>query len=101
MVSDELRQVFYTNLASIPAGRYCSYGDMASLCGVHVRQVLAWLRTLPADSDLPWYRLITGQRKIADYPGNQRQYRLLSDEGLIPDAKGKYSTACRWPDQSD
>jgi methylated-DNA-protein-cysteine methyltransferase-like protein len=99
MGSSELRQVFYTNLASIPAGRYCSYGDMAQLCGVHVRQILAWLRTLPAESNLPWYRLMTGQRKIADYTGNQRQYRLLSDEGLIPAANGRFPQQYRWPDQ--
>jgi methylated-DNA-protein-cysteine methyltransferase-like protein len=98
MTTDEQRQIFYSNLAAIPAGRYCSYGDMASLCGVHVRQILAWLRTLPKDSRLPWFRLITGQRRIADYAGNQRQYRLLADEGLIPEANGRYPRQLRWPD---
>jgi methylated-DNA-protein-cysteine methyltransferase-like protein len=101
MGGEALRQVFYTNLASIPSGRYCSYGDMASLCGVHVRQILAWLRRLPAESNLPWYRLITGQRRVADYPGNQKQVQLLSDEGLIPEANGKYPPKYRWPDQID
>jgi methylated-DNA-protein-cysteine methyltransferase related protein len=93
-----MREVFYTNLASIPAGRYCSYGDMASLCGVHVRQILAWLRTLPADSNLPWFRLITAQRRVADYPGNQKQYRLLAEEGLIPGANGQFPAQFRWPE---
>ncbi|MCU7859774.1 MAG: MGMT family protein, partial [Candidatus Thiodiazotropha sp. (ex Lucinoma kastoroae)] len=74
MASEELRTVFYTTLAAIPAGRYSSYGEIAKLCGVHVRQVLAWLRKLPKDSDLPWYRLITSQRRVADYPGNRKQY---------------------------
>ena len=98
MANDEMRHVFYTNLAAIPAGRYCSYGDMAGLCGVHVRQILAWLRTLPNESELPWFRLITGQRRIADYPGNERQYKRLADEGLIPEKSGRYPSQHRWPD---
>jgi methylated-DNA-protein-cysteine methyltransferase related protein len=98
MAKDELRTVFYTTLAAIPAGRYCSYGDIAKLCDVHVRQVLAWLRSLPAGSDLPWYRLITSQRRIANYPGNQKQHRLLAEEGLIPKANGRYPQHLRWPD---
>ena len=98
MANEEMRTVFYTTLAAIPPGRYCSYGDMAKLCGVHVRQILAWLRKLPADSGLPWYRLITGQRRIADYPGNHRQHRLLAEEGLIPQANGRYPIHLRWPD---
>ena len=98
MSKDEARTVFYTTLASVPAGRYCSYGDMAKLCGVHVRQVLAWLRKLPRGTELPWYRLVTGQRKVADYPGNQRQYRLLADEGVIPEQNGRLPAHLRWPD---
>ncbi|MDJ0807684.1 MAG: MGMT family protein [Gammaproteobacteria bacterium] len=98
MPSDEMRTLFYTTLAAIPPGRYCSYGDLAKLCGVHVRQVLAWLRTLPEGSELPWYRLITSQRRIADYPGNERQYRLLAEEGLIPESNGRFPRHLRWPD---
>ena len=99
MASDEMRTVFYTTLASIPAGRFCSYGDIAKLCGVHVRQVLAWLRNLPVDSNLPWHRLINGQRRIAVYPGNQKQYRLLAKEGLIPERNGRFPRHLKWPDE--
>ncbi|MES9852110.1 MAG: MGMT family protein [Candidatus Thiodiazotropha sp. L084R] len=98
MANDDMRHAFYTNLAAIPAGRYCSYGGMAALCGVHVRQILAWLRTLPNESELPWFRLITGQRRIADYPGNERQYKLLADEGLLPEKNGRYPARYSWPD---
>lgn len=38
MASEELRIVFYTTLAAIPAGRYSSYGEIAKLCGVHVHR---------------------------------------------------------------
>lgn len=99
MASNEMRTVFYTTLAAIPPGHYCSYGDMAKLCGVHVRQVLAWLRTLPEGSNLPWHRLVNGQRQIADYPGNQKQYRRLAEEGLIPEHNGRFPRQFRWPDK--
>jgi len=98
MASDEMCTVFYTTLAAIPPGRYCSYGDIARLCGVHVRQVLAWMRKLPDDTSLPWHRLVNGQRKIADYPGNQKQYHLLAAEGLIPEPNGRFPRQLRWPD---
>lgn len=98
MATEEMRRIFYTTLGSIPPGRYCSYGDMAKLCGVHVRQILAWLRKLPQGSELPWYRLITGQRRIADYPGNERQYHRLAQEGLVPEADGRFPVHYRWPD---
>lgn len=99
MTVEESRAVFYTTLAAVPPGRYCSYGDMAKLCGVHVRQILAWLRKLPADSNLPWYRLINGQRRIAEYPSSKRQYRMLAGEGLFPERNGRYPLHLRWPDE--
>jgi len=99
MVSDEMRTVFYTTLAAIPSGHYCSYGDIAKLSGVHARQVLAWLRKLPADSNLPWFRLVTSQRRIADYPGYQKQLRLLAKEGLIPEHNGRFPRHLRWPNK--
>lgn len=95
--SDEQQLINHVNLAAVPRGRYCSYGDMASLCGVHVRRLLAWLRCLPDDTDLPWHRLINGQRRIADYPGRQRQYERLAAEGLLPGPDGRYPQQRRWP----
>ncbi|MFT4675433.1 MAG: methylated-DNA-protein-cysteine methyltransferase-like protein, partial [Reinekea sp.] len=35
--------IFYQTLAGVPPGHFTSYGRLADLCGVHVRQVLAWL----------------------------------------------------------
>lgn len=92
------KEVFYQTMAAIPPGRYTSYGQIAKLCGVHVRQVQAWLRTLPAGSKLPWFRIINSQRKITEHPGAARQYQLLAEEGLIPDSKGKFPIEYFWPD---
>ncbi len=89
--------VFYQTLAAIPPGHYTSYGKIAELCGVHVRQVQAWLRTLPRGGNLPWFRIINSQRKITEHPGAQLQHQLLAAEGLIPGANGKFPVECYWP----
>lgn len=90
--------IFYQTLAAVPVGHYTSYGRLAGLCGVHVRQVQAWLRTLPRDSGLPWYRIINSQRKITEHTGAQEQYRRLAEEGLLPDARGRFPIEYYWPD---
>ena len=90
-------EIFYHTLANIPVGHYSSYGAVAGLCGVHVRQVLAWLRALPPGSALPWFRILNSQRRISDHPGAARQYQLLADEGLLPDQRGRFAKDLYWP----
>lgn len=90
-------EIFYRTLATVPAGQFTSYGVLADLCGVHVRQVLAWLRTLPADSTLPWHRLLNSQRRISDHAGAGLQYSLLAAEGLLPDRLGQFPKELYWP----
>jgi methylated-DNA-protein-cysteine methyltransferase-like protein len=90
-------EAFYQTLSAIPPGHYTSYGKVASLCGVHVRQVQAWLRTLPSDSGLPWFRIINSQRKITKHSGSVKQYQLLAAEGLIPDKNGNFPPDLFWP----
>lgn len=91
--------IFYQTMASIPKGHYTSYGELGRLCGVHVRQIQAWLRILPEGSDLPWYRVINSQRKITEHSGASRQYALLAEEGLIPNKYGKFPVEFFWPSQ--
>jgi methylated-DNA-protein-cysteine methyltransferase-like protein len=91
------KEVFYQTVAAIPAGSYTTYGELAKLCGVHVRQIMAWLKQMPKDSNLPWHRIINGQRRISDHPKKQQQHELLLLEGLVPDNKNKYSKEWLWP----
>lgn len=97
MTMTDKRAAFYQTLASIPTGQYTSYGQLALLCGVHVRQIQAWLRTLPEGSALPWYRVINSQRKISDHGGARRQYQKLAEEGLLPGPNGRFPAGCYWP----
>ena len=93
--------VFYQTLSSIPEGYYTSYGRIAELCGVHVRQIQAWLRTLPRDTSLPWFRVINSQRKITEHDGAVTQYNNLAFEGLLPDKNGRFPKDRFWPDCLD
>lgn len=90
--------VFFQTLAAIPPGYYTSYGRIAQLCGVHVRQVQAWLRTLPSDTQLPWFRIINSQRKITEHTGAVIQHKKLTAEGLLPEKNGRYPSDRYWPD---
>lgn len=92
------KAAFYQTLNSIPPGHFTSYGRLASLCGVHVRQIQAWLRTLPRESGLPWFRIINSQRKITEHPGSITQYELLKAEGLLANKRGRFPVDRYWPD---
>lgn len=96
----------YQVLASIPAGRLCSYGEVARLAGLpgRARWVGRLLSRLPKDSTLPWYRVINSQGKIS-FPegseGYQRQLQHLVSEGSAS-PQGKLSwRQRRWPDATD
>ena len=91
------KEIFYQTMPAIPIGRYTSYGTLATLCGVHVRQVQAWLRSMPKGSNLPWFRIINGQRKITAHSGALKQHQLLAAEGVLPDKRGKFPVAYFWP----
>ena len=93
--------VFYQTMHAIPHGHVTSYGRVAQLCGVHVRQVQAWLRTLPDRSSLPWYRIINSQRRITEHAGAVEQYRRLAEEGCLPDERGRFPIDRWWPDCLD
>jgi len=97
-VSEAEFQVFTRTLSAIPYGYYTSYGKLAGLCGVHVRQIQAWLRRLPRDTKLPWYRIINSQRRVTEHPGAATQRAKLSAEGLFPLSNGRYPPDRYWPD---
>ncbi|HVT07590.1 MAG TPA: MGMT family protein [Polyangia bacterium] len=65
-VSPALRRI-YEVVARIPRGRVATYGQVATLAGLprRARLVGRALRVLPADSDLPWHRVVNAQGKIS------------------------------------
>ena len=75
--------VVHTVIALIPEGCVASYGQIAALAGAGRRsrwvgQVLA---RLPADSQLPWHRVVNSQGVIT-CPGKTVAIERLIAEGI-------------------
>jgi methylated-DNA-protein-cysteine methyltransferase-like protein len=70
------RERIWQVVNAIPAGRVCTYGEVARLAGLGrgARQVGRVLGQLPAGSPLPWYRVINAQGKIS-LPFNSDSYK--------------------------
>ncbi len=56
-------QKVYKVVGSIPYGRVCSYGQIAALCdSPRASRAVGWaLRVLPAESQLPWHRVVNSK----------------------------------------
>ena len=81
-------QKVYIALAAIPQGKVVTYGQLGELAGLPraARQVGYILRNLPAESTLPWHRVINAAGKISLNPESDsgiRQRALLQEEGVV------------------
>lgn len=80
-------------MAQVPAGRVVTYGQLARLIGRPngARWVGRQMRNLPADSSLPWHRVINASGRSSlplDPQGSNRQLRMLIGEGVdVTDAR--------------
>ncbi|MFG6176767.1 MGMT family protein [Halomonas sp. THAF12] len=93
-----LKEQILTVLAEIPPGRVTTYGRIAAMTeGATPRLVARALRELPGGHGLPWFRVITASRKLADHPGADEQRRRLIDEGVAFDVRGRVSPERMWP----
>lgn len=93
-----LREQILTVLAAIPPGRVTTYGRIAAMTeGGTPRLVARALRELPDDHDLPWFRVITASRRVAEHPGAIEQRQRLVAEGILFDARGKVPSEVLWP----
>ncbi|KUJ81687.1 cysteine methyltransferase [Microbulbifer flavimaris] len=73
-------------LARIPVGHVITYGDLAAMAGYPraARRAGQALRQLPADTTLPWHRVINAQGRISvPEPAAGRQRERLEQEGVI------------------
>jgi methylated-DNA-protein-cysteine methyltransferase-like protein len=78
----------YAVVSRIPKGRVATYGQVAALAGRprQARLVGYALHTLPADSDVPWHRVVNAAGRISPR-GNalghdELQAHLLRREGV-------------------
>lgn len=93
-----VREQILTIIAAIPQGRVTSYGRIARMTdGASARMVARALRELPDGHELPWFRVVTASRKLADHGGADEQRRLLMDEGVAFDQRGRIAAERFWP----
>ena len=81
-------QKVYIALAAIPQGKVVTYGQLGDLAGVPraARQGGYILRNLPAETTLPWHRVVNAAGKISLSPesdSGMRQRALLQEEGGV------------------
>jgi len=74
-------------IASIPAGKVATYGQIAAMAGNHraARQVSRVLHTCSSKYQLPWHRVIGSTGKILipkDHINYQKQKKKLESEGV-------------------
>ena len=93
-----LREQILTVLAAIPPGRVTTYGRIAAMTeGGTPRLVARALRDLPEGYELPWFRVVTASRKLADHPGATMQRERLAAEGVVLDTHGRAPAERLWP----
>jgi alkylated DNA nucleotide flippase Atl1 len=80
-ISDEQVENVRALVASIPAGRVATYGDIADATGLSSPRIVGWIMRTDS-SDLPWHRVITASGRPAAHL-TTRQLELLRAEGVL------------------
>jgi len=93
MTSSIYRRI-YAIAQRIPAGKVATYGQIAHLAdlGGHARQVGYAMYTLPANSHVPWHRVVNAKGEISTRSepfAAEIQKQLLKAEGIIFEKNSK------------
>jgi methylated-DNA-protein-cysteine methyltransferase-like protein len=80
-VTDEQVERVRALVASIPAGRVATYGDIAAVARLSSPRIVGWIMRTDS-SDLPWHRVITASGRPARHL-TSRQLELLRAEGIL------------------
>ena len=97
-MNPDVREQILTIISEIPSGRVTSYGRIAAMTdGASARMVARALRDLPSGHELPWFRVVTASRKLADHGGADEQRKRLIDEGVAFDKRGRIAQERFWP----
>ncbi len=87
-VTDDQVERVRALVASIPAGRVSTYGDIATVAGLSSPRIVGYIMRIDS-LDLPWHRVITASGRPAKHL-TTRQLELLRAEGVLS-SDGKIS----------
>jgi len=77
----------------IPPGRVATYGQIAAIEGRATARMVGYaMAALPANSDVPWQRVINARGEVSERSGGGgtlRQRQRLESEGVFFDARGR------------
>ena len=87
-ITEEQVEAVRALVASIPAGRVVTYGDIADAAGLSSPRIVGWIMRTDS-SDLPWHRVITASGRPAAHLATRQLERLraegvLADDGRVP-----------------
>jgi alkylated DNA nucleotide flippase Atl1 len=80
-ITDEQVENVRALVASIPAGRVATYGDIADAAGLSSARIVGWVMRTDS-SDLPWHRVLGASGRPATHIAT-RQLELLRAEGVL------------------
>lgn len=93
-MDEELHERVRDVIASVPAGRVATYGDIATVAGAPSPRLIG--RILSEDGhDLPWHRILRANGTPAPHLVH-RQLELLRAEGVLADGQKVDLRKYRW-----
>jgi alkylated DNA nucleotide flippase Atl1 len=85
-VTDEQVELVRALVASIPAGRVSTYGDIAAAAALSSPRIVGWIMRTDS-SDLPWHRVITASGRPAPHLATRQLERLRAEGVLAVDGR--------------
>jgi alkylated DNA nucleotide flippase Atl1 len=93
-VDEQLHERVREIVASVPAGKVATYGDIAAIAGASTPRLIG--RILGEDGrDLPWHRILRANGTPAPHLV-RRQLELLRAEGVLADGEKVSLRRYRW-----
>ena len=94
MVTNDKAKAILVVVRQIPKGKVATYGQIARIAGYpkNSRQVGTLLNSLPAGSDVPWFRVVNSQGKISSRNNESSecfQVELLQKEKIKFDDRNR------------
>ena len=75
VTTDEQIERFRELVASVPAGRVVTYGDIAVAAGLSSARTVGWIMRTDS-ADLPWHRVVPASGRPAEHLARRQLARL-------------------------